>query len=58
MKIKKNSKQGMGKKEIAEFIEHYEKITKWMLKVLPIKADLTVPCVPTTIKAGVSICPR
>ena len=31
----------MDKKEIAEFIQHYEKITKWMLKVLPIKADLT-----------------
>ena len=37
----KNSKQGMNKKEIAEFIQHYEKITKWMMKVLPIKADLT-----------------
>ena len=41
MKITKNSKQGMDKKEIAEFIQHYEKITKWMMKVLPIKADLT-----------------
>ena len=37
----KNSKIGMNKKEIAEFIQHYEKITKWMMKVLPIKADLT-----------------
>ena len=43
-KTKKNkkSKQGMSKNEIAEFIQHYEKITKWMMKVLPIKADLTV----------------
>ncbi len=41
MKITKNSKQGMNKKEIAEFIQHYEKITRWMMKVLPIKADLT-----------------
>ena len=32
MKITKNSKQGMDKKEIAEFIQHYEKITKWMMK--------------------------
>ena len=32
---------GMNKKEIALFIQHYEKITKWMMKVLPIKADLT-----------------
>ncbi len=37
MKITKNSKRGMDKKEIAEFIQHYEKITKWMMKVLPIK---------------------
>ena len=41
MKITKNSKQGMEKREIAEFIQYYEKITKWMMKVLPIKADLT-----------------
>ena len=31
----------MDKNEIAEFIQHYEKITKWMMKVVPIKADLT-----------------
>ncbi len=37
----KISKQGMNKKEIVQFIQHYEKITKWMMKVLPIKADLT-----------------
>ncbi len=42
MNITKNSKQGMNKKEIAEFIQHYEKVTKWMMKVLPTKADLTV----------------
>ena len=42
MKTAKKSKQGMEKIEIAEFIQHYEKITKWMMKVLPIKADLTV----------------
>ena len=42
MKITKNSKQGMDKKEIAEFIQHYEKVTKWMMKVLPTKADLTI----------------
>ena len=41
IKKNKNSKLGMSKKEISEFIQHYEKITKWMMKVLPIKADLT-----------------
>ena len=35
----KNSKIGMNKKEIAEFIQHYEKITKWTIKVLPKKAN-------------------
>ena len=42
MKINKNSKKGMDKKEIAEFIQHYEKITKWMMRVLPTEADLTI----------------
>ena len=42
MNITKNSKQTMNKKKIAEFIQHYEKVTKWMMKVLPTKADLTV----------------
>ena len=42
MKKTKNSKQGIDKKEIAEFIQHYEKITKWMMKVLPTESDLTV----------------
>jgi len=32
----------MGKKQILEFIQHYEKITKWMMKVLPSKANLTI----------------
>ena len=32
----------MNTKNISEFIKHYEKLTKWMMKVLPTKADLTV----------------
>jgi len=31
---------GMSKKEIANFIQHYEKITKWMTKKMPKKAKL------------------
>ena len=42
MKITKKSKEGMGKKEIAEFIQHYEKITKWMMKVLLKKANINI----------------
>ena len=36
------NKKGMNKNEIAKFIQHYEKITRWMMKVLPKKADLTL----------------
>ena len=42
MRITKNSKEGMDKKEIAEFIQHYEKITKWMMKVLLKKANINI----------------
>ena len=31
----------MNKKEVEVFIKHYEKITKWMIKKLPEKANLT-----------------
>ena len=42
LKKQKNYKKvGMNKKEIEIFIKHYEKITKWMLKKLPEKANLT-----------------
>jgi len=41
MKKTKKSKQGMRRKEIVEFIQHYEKISKWMMKILPGKASLT-----------------
>ena len=29
-------------KEIAEFVQHYEKITKWMMKIMPRKANMTL----------------
>ena len=42
--LKKSNKikKGMNMKQIAVFIQHYEKITKWMIKTLPKKADLTI----------------
>ena len=42
--IKSNSRKHkrMKKKSLNNFIEHYEKITKWMLKTLGSKADLVV----------------
>jgi D-glycerate 3-kinase len=39
---KKNDSSGMSKKEIVEFIQHYEKITKWMLKKMPVLADMVL----------------
>tara|TARA_Y100000590_G_scaffold469828_1_gene660032 strand:- start:5597 stop:6463 length:867 start_codon:yes stop_codon:yes gene_type:complete len=38
-KIKKN---GMNKKEISEFVQYYEKITKWMIKKLPKQSSITI----------------
>ena len=39
---KNNSDASMNKNEIAEFISHYEKITKWMMKILPAKANICI----------------
>ena len=42
-KIDTNIKySGMAKKEIANFIQYYEKITKWMFKVMPKLADIVL----------------
>ena len=42
-KINTNVKySGMSKKEIANFIQYYEKITKWMFKVMPKLADIVL----------------
>ena len=40
--INNNNKIGMNKSEIGFFIQHYEKITKWMMKSLPKKANITL----------------
>ena len=43
--LKKNTNiqySGMSKKEIAMFIQYYEKITKWMFKVMPNLADIVL----------------
>ena len=39
---KKNSSKGMSNKDIRYFVQHYEKITKWMMKTMPRKANLTL----------------
>lgn len=42
-KINTNVKySGMSKKEIANFIQYYEKITKWMFKIMPKLADIVL----------------
>ncbi|MBT4951582.1 MAG: hypothetical protein HON34_07255 [Pelagibacteraceae bacterium] len=40
--IKNNQKELMNKKELSFFIQHYEKITKWMIKTMPAKADILI----------------
>ncbi len=43
--MKKNAKNinlGMNKNEIRNFIIYYEKLTKWMIKILPHKANLNI----------------
>ena len=40
--IKTNQKKLMNKKELSFFIQHYEKITKWMIKTMPAKADILI----------------
>ena len=43
MMVTRNNDFGaMDKNQIFEFIQHYEKITKWMMQVLPSKANLTI----------------
>lgn len=40
--IKNNQKKLMNKKELSFFIQHYEKITKWMIKTMPAKANILI----------------
>ena len=43
--MKKNAKNinlGMNKNEIKNFILYYEKLTKWMIRILPQEANLTI----------------
>ena len=40
--IGNNKFVGMSKDDIKIFIQYYEKITKWMMKVMPKKANLTI----------------
>ena len=39
---KKDKSSGMSPKEIERFIQHYEKITKWMLKKMPALANIVL----------------
>jgi len=41
-KLKSINQKKMNKKNLIQFIQYYEKITKWMLKILPSKTDLLV----------------
>ena len=32
----------MSKNDLQIFIQHYEKLTKWMIKTMPAKADIII----------------
>ena len=36
------NKNYMNKKQLLKFIQHYEKITKWMIKTMPVEADMLI----------------
>ena len=36
------NKKYMNKKQLDKFIQHYEKITKWMMKTMPAEADMLI----------------
>ena len=42
MKVRSNIKKSMSKKQIHNFIQYYEKITKWMILKMPQIANLTI----------------
>mgnify|MGYP000394852239 CR=1 FL=1 len=39
---KSNNKEFMNKTDLHKFIQHYEKLTKWMIKTMPAKADMLI----------------
>ena len=39
---KSNSKNFMNKDKLKKFIQHYEKITKWMMKTMPHEVDILI----------------
>jgi len=40
--LKSLNKDFMNKKDLQKFIQHYEKLTKWMMKTMPAKADILI----------------
>ena len=40
--LKSRNKDFMNKKDLHTFIQHYEKLTKWMMKTMPAKADILI----------------
>ena len=40
--LKSKNKKFMKKTDLRKFIQHYEKLTKWMIKTMPAKADMLI----------------
>jgi len=43
---RRGTKHGMDRTELAAFIMHYERLTRWMLKEMPPRADILLPLGP------------
>ena len=42
-KLRERSGAGMSEPEVGRFIQHYERITRWILEEMPARADWTIP---------------
>ena len=40
--LKSKNEKFMKKTDLRKFIQHYEKLTKWMIKTMPAKADMLI----------------
>ena len=42
-KLREKTGRGMSQFEVAKFVQHYERLTRWMLEEMPGRADWLIP---------------
>jgi D-glycerate 3-kinase len=45
-KLRARDGGGMSDEEVARFVQHYERLTRWILEKMPARADWTIPLAP------------